>query len=65
MPVFDALSELFSTKKLLHRDIKPMNILLKNGRSKVTDFGISKFMEDGGKNTVFIGTPQYMSPELR
>ncbi len=53
---------------IIHRDIKPDNILLEGtrGRVMVTDFGIAKALSDGGTLTgtgVAIGTPSYMSPE--
>jgi len=49
----------------LHRDIKPQNILLNSdGRVKLTDFGISKELENSiGKCMTIVGTFKYMSPE--
>jgi eukaryotic-like serine/threonine-protein kinase len=52
---------------VLHRDIKPGNILLsREGRVKVADFGIGKLLSGTGDLTrtgQMIGSPAYMSPE--
>ncbi|MBO4500926.1 MAG: Stk1 family PASTA domain-containing Ser/Thr kinase [Clostridia bacterium] len=53
-------------KNVIHRDIKPQNIMLmKDGCVKVTDFGIAKTpdMSDASSDEKAIGTVYYISPE--
>jgi serine/threonine protein kinase/Flp pilus assembly protein TadD len=53
---------------VLHRDIKPDNIMIHQGEAMVTDFGIAKALARSGDETLtqaglLVGTPSYMSPE--
>ena len=49
---------------IVHRDIKPQNIIIsKEGKVKVTDFGIAKAASSSTINTSAMGSVHYISPE--
>jgi serine/threonine-protein kinase len=56
------------SEKIIHRDIKPPNILVGDDDSvKVVDFGLASMVQQAGsrltKSGILIGTPHYMAPE--
>ncbi len=61
--IADALNYLHNEKGLIHGDIAPDNIMIKDGRARLIDFGMS--VPDG--MAMFkgrAGTPSYMPPEI-
>src|SRR5499426_125020 len=48
---------------VLHRDLRPSNVLIGEKLLKVADFGTSRFLEIAAHGTTVIGSPPYMAPE--
>jgi serine/threonine-protein kinase len=48
---------------VIHRDLRPANVLVAGTLVKVADFGTSRFLEIAAHGTTVIGSPPYMAPE--
>lgn len=60
----DGLEYLY-TKKILHRDLKPQNILVSRRNTLViTDFGFARYFENDVMLQTICGSPLYMAPEI-
>ena len=66
-----ALAYLHGTKNIVHRDVKPANLLVEIARLdqdkidiKMTDFGFATFKDNATVMKQNVGTLYYMAPEL-
>ncbi|KMT03220.1 hypothetical protein BVRB_8g197680 [Beta vulgaris subsp. vulgaris] len=63
--VLQGLVYLHNERHVIHRDMKPSNLLVNHkGEVKITDFGVSAMLATSmGQRDTFVGTYNYMSPE--
>lgn len=61
--IFEGLKHVH-TRKVVHRDMKPENILLDDNLNvKITDFGFARILKEGELLHDLCGTPGYLAPE--
>ena len=62
--------KIMHNKSIIHRDIKPENILIKKLENnkclyKLADYGLSKLLSESHKASTFVGTKDYIAPEIQ
>jgi serine/threonine-protein kinase ULK2 len=56
--------QVLAVNKVIHRDLKPTNILLNDGVVKIADFGLAKKFMNTELHQTFAGSPLQMAPEI-
>lgn len=57
--------KILNQNNIMHRDIKPQNILFHQGNVKIADFGFCKILDNSNqKEEMVVGSPIYMAPEI-
>jgi hypothetical protein len=51
-------------QQIVHRDVKPQNLILGDQGITLVDFGVARELGDEDEGTVGIGTPRFMAPEV-
>jgi len=49
---------------IVHRDVKPDNVIVEDDRSVLTDFGVASPVELAASRRTVVGTPDYIAPEI-
>ena len=62
MQIMNGFKELHR-HQIMHRDFKPANVMLKDGRAVIGDLGLAKYGKER-TGTVAVGTPIFMAPEV-